>query len=107
MTKTNEIALLDTAIKSFGPHSYLGPWLADIRHGLVADITNDLTPHAPLPNAARAEALAMLTEATAEATRIRTEATAWATAEKARAREAADRIRQDARASLQRIVGQF
>jgi len=42
MTKQQEIELLDKTIAAFGPQSYLGPWLAENRGAIVADITADL-----------------------------------------------------------------
>jgi hypothetical protein len=47
MTKQQEITALDAFIAKLGPNSYLGPWMADHRESIVADIHSDL-PVAPL-----------------------------------------------------------
>jgi hypothetical protein len=47
MTKQQEITALDAFIAKLGPNSYLGPWMADQRESIVADIHSDL-PVAPL-----------------------------------------------------------
>ena len=44
MTKDAEIALLDSVIKAFGVHSYIGPWLAHNRERIVSNIRNDFPP---------------------------------------------------------------
>ena len=44
MTKQEEIAWLDHAIATLGPHTYLGSTLADQRESIIADIRNDIGP---------------------------------------------------------------
>lgn len=75
MTKTNEIALLDKTIATFGTDSYLGPWLKEHRDTLVAQISNDWPAEAPMPSVARREAEQILADARETAQRIRDEAT--------------------------------
>jgi len=85
MTKPTELELLDRTIAAFGPNSYLGPWLAEVRDELRQTILADLTPRPRLPREAYAEAVRTMTEANAAADEIR-----------ARAIEAAATIRQTA-----------
>jgi len=63
MTKTNEVAALDRFIAELGPHSYLGPWLADQRDAIVRDIACDILPSPLLPSSAYRKADAILADA--------------------------------------------
>jgi hypothetical protein len=74
MTKAQEIAALDRFIAQLGPHSYLGPWLADNRVGIVADIQSDCSVDVVLPGRARHEARGIIESAKQDADRIRREA---------------------------------
>jgi cell division septum initiation protein DivIVA len=107
MTKATEIALLDATIAKFGENSYLGPWLKEVRHDLVADIQNDLTPNADLPSKAYAKAREI--EETAKAFAKREVEQARAEAEKiiAKAREEADGVRRHAKYVLQEAAGRL
>lgn len=104
MTKDSEIALLDRTIATFGPSSYLGPWLSEYRAVLVADIRNDITPSAPLPSVARAEASLVLETARAEASAIRTAATRTAAAELETARAECRELRENVRTAVSRFL---
>jgi hypothetical protein len=104
MTKTREIEMLDSMIATFGPASYLGPWLADNRLSLEADIRNDVTPDAVLPREARDIAAALIVDAKAEAGRIRAEATAFATETRARAMADLADLKANARRALVRLA---
>jgi len=44
ISKENEIAILDEAISKLGTHSYLGPWLKEVRAELQHCITSDYFP---------------------------------------------------------------
>lgn len=44
MTKQQEIDILENAIKQLGPDSYLGPWLAQIKHSLADLVKTDIFP---------------------------------------------------------------
>lgn len=70
MNKTAEINYLHRVIQNFGPNSYLGPWLAENRASIIADITNDVTPTAPMPAEARAIGSDIIVAAQNEAARI-------------------------------------
>jgi|SRR5215831_7212963 len=73
MTKRQELELLADTIARFGPDSYIGPWLAEYRIELEAGIVADLEPRAPLPEAARREAAAILEAARTEQNRLQAE----------------------------------
>ena len=107
MTKAAEIKLLDDTIKRFGPHSYLGPWLAEIRDELVADINNDLTPTAMLPRAARQYAAGFMETTKAEAQKLRDAADAYAKGEREKAYKDAADIRRAARLELERLAAKL
>lgn len=51
MTKQNEIDILSAAIKQLGPDSYLGPWLAQIKAGIVDLVKNNIFPDITLNDA--------------------------------------------------------
>ena len=70
MTKHDEIQQLDATIATFGPDSYIGPWLSEHRDRIVADIGNDHTPEALMPAEARREAARIVAEARTEAETI-------------------------------------
>lgn len=44
MTKTQEIARLDSLIKTLGSDSYLGPWLLSVKGNVELMIKSDLFP---------------------------------------------------------------
>jgi hypothetical protein len=44
MTKSQELAVIDAAIKQLGTDSYLGPWLQSIRPELESTIRSDFMP---------------------------------------------------------------
>lgn len=48
MTKDEELAVLDSAIHTLGPDSYIGPWLERVRASVEMDIRSDLPPCADL-----------------------------------------------------------
>lgn len=54
MNKQAELTILDAAIKKLGSDSYLGPWLANIRHEVERDITSDYFPAITLADAIKA-----------------------------------------------------
>jgi hypothetical protein len=66
MTKQRELEILDQAIASLGPDSYLGPWLSGARLDIATDIGNDFTIGADFPRQARKEAQRILADATHE-----------------------------------------
>jgi hypothetical protein len=70
VTKTNEVAALDRFIAELGPHSYLGPWLADQRDAIVADIAKDWPVTPLLPSAAYRKANQIIADAHVSATVI-------------------------------------
>lgn len=51
MTKQQELSILDTAIKSLGPDSYLGPWLQQVRGSVEQAIRSDYIPDITLEHA--------------------------------------------------------
>jgi len=104
MTKAHEIEMLDSAIRTFGVNSYLGPWLADNRDAIVADIQSDLAVEPMLPGAARAEAVTILAAARAEAARLRQEADEYAARVKRVAHEDMARYKMDAKRALLRAA---
>lgn len=53
MTKQQEIDILSAAIKQLGPDSYLGPWLSQIKVGIVDLVKNDIFPDITLNDAIR------------------------------------------------------
>ena len=73
MTKANELELLDKTIAAFGQDSYIGPWLAEIKDSLVADIRNDFAVSAPMPSEARKTASDVLASLKAEVEKTRAE----------------------------------
>lgn len=107
MTKAQEIALLDKTIAAFGPHSYLGPWLAENRASIIADINNDFQPMCLMPGAARAEAAKLLADAKADADKLKADALQYAEGARVGAREQVERYRADARRAIERIAGQL
>jgi len=70
MTKAQELAALDRFIAQLGPHSYLGPWLADNRLDIERDITSDCAIDLQLPGAARHTARGIIESAREERERI-------------------------------------
>jgi len=44
MSKDEELAVIDAAIKKIGSNSYLGPWLRDIRPELERTLRCDIEP---------------------------------------------------------------
>lgn len=53
MTKQQEVDILSAAIKQLGPDSYLGPWLSQIKAGIVDLVKNDIFPDITLNDAIR------------------------------------------------------
>lgn len=104
MTKTEEIALLDKTIKAFGPYSYLGPWLTEVRGALVACIQNDLPPDALLPTAAREQGRLIVAHAETDAGSIRKAAETYATSVREQAQKDADQTRCYLRGQLDRTL---
>ena len=51
ISKENEIAILDEAISKLGTHSYLGPWLKEVRAELQQCITSDFFPQISIKHA--------------------------------------------------------
>lgn len=70
MTKDLEVAALDAFIAKLGPHTYLGPWLADQRDAIVRDIVNDILPTPLLPSTAHRVAAQIVADAKEAATVI-------------------------------------
>jgi hypothetical protein len=66
MTKATEIATLKGFTERLPHDSYLRPWLESILPEVEADIRNDF-PVSPSPQAGRAEAARIITEARTEA----------------------------------------
>lgn len=104
MTKSQEIELLDKTIKAFGTDSYLGPWLAESRAAIAADISNDVCINVPMPAAARRVAEDLLTAARAEADRIVADAKAQAALELKRLQETLDGHRMSIRRQLEGLL---
>jgi hypothetical protein len=102
MTKTAEIAALDRFIARLGPHSYLGPWLADNRDAIVADIQNDLPVNILLPGAARQQARDILGEARQEVARVIGETRASTDALRAQTQRQCDQQRQSVADAIRR-----
>jgi cell division septum initiation protein DivIVA len=69
ITKAQELAILDDAIQAFGPHSYLGPWLASVRAEVESSLRADYLPEL-LPSQALATARAILATAEQQAAAI-------------------------------------
>jgi len=67
MNKTDEVAALDAFIAKLGPHTYLGPWLADQRDAIVRDIATDILPSPMLPSTAYRRAAQIVADATVAA----------------------------------------
>lgn len=90
MTKEQEINKLALMIDSFGPDSYIGPWLRDNFEKIVADIRNDFpVANIKMPMEANREAHFILTEAQLKAQEIIN-----------KARKTADEIRQNTEKKL-------
>jgi hypothetical protein len=70
MTKDLEVAALDAFIAKLGPHTYLGPWLADQRDAIVRDIATDILPSPMLPSTAHRVAAQIVADAKEAATVI-------------------------------------
>lgn len=93
MTKTAEIALLDSTIASFGTDSYIGPWLAEYREQIISDMKSDFSIAAPMPRKAQEISAKVLLDAGNEAEAI-----------VARAKAEAEKIREDAIADRARLA---
>ncbi len=104
MTKAAEIAVIDDAIKKLGHHSYLGPWLTEIRAELVADLTSDFTPDPMMPSKARAWALGFMEETKKEAAKVREAADAYAKGSAEKAHTYAADVRREAKLLLTRLA---
>jgi cell division septum initiation protein DivIVA len=68
-TKTEEIAILQTAVTQLGRHSYCGPWLESQLPVIASEISSDLTVTADF-RAARRESEALIEAAKANAAEI-------------------------------------
>lgn len=77
MTKQQEIDILSAAIKQLGPDSYLGPWLAQIKAGVIDLVKNDIFPDIT-PNDAIETGNRLIARATCDAIGIIADATAKA-----------------------------
>lgn len=86
-TKTEELAAVRALAEQLGPHSYLGPWLADALPWLAEQLRSDFTPQraqtmteeaARLRADACTDAIAIRHQAHEDARRIREEAETWA-----------------------------
>ena len=73
MTKQQEIDILSATIAQLGPHSYLGPWLAQIKEELAWSLRVDILPRLSLKDAA-ADAARVIQDATTAAEQITTKA---------------------------------
>jgi len=104
MFKADEVGLLDKTIKAFGPHSYIGPWLADYRLEIVRAIGDDVPIAVPMPNEAKREALDILALARGEAKKLVDEARATATRELEAAYTKVSETRRRAAAELERLA---
>jgi cell division septum initiation protein DivIVA len=69
MTKAQELAVLDKAIAELGQASYLGPWLASVRHDVERSIRGDIGP-ALLPSEATVAAHEIIGAARVDAVTI-------------------------------------
>jgi hypothetical protein len=107
MMKADEIKLLDKMIREFGPNSYLGPWLADARLQIEADIKSDVCIEVKMPNAARLEAHSILEDARQEAAKIREAAEAFATERRNGVAKHVDEVRLAARRELERLAAKL
>jgi cell division septum initiation protein DivIVA len=94
MTKQQEIAALDRFIAQLGTASYLGPWLADNREAIVADIKNDLSVSPLLPGAAHKVSAQLLADARTQSTALVEAAREQADALRAQAQRQCDQQRQ-------------
>lgn len=61
MTKLQELAVLDTAIRTLGTDSYLGPWLTQVRSEVESAIRSDYFPEITLAGSREAVAHALAT----------------------------------------------
>jgi cell division septum initiation protein DivIVA len=107
MTKQDEIKLLAKVIGQFGRDSYIGPWLADNRFQIEADIKSDICINVKMPNAARLEAESILTEAREQAGKLIADANAAALALISGAKNRVDDINGQAREALHRLAGRI
>jgi hypothetical protein len=94
MTKDLEVAALDAFIAKLGPHTYLGPWLADQRDAIVRDIATDILPSPMLPSTAYRKAAQIVADAREAAKVITDVATAQASDLRAKTQKACDEQRQ-------------
>ncbi len=62
MTKTNELEILDKAIRTLGTDSYLGPWLSQVRAEVESNIRSDFFPLITIADA-QAEAARIISRA--------------------------------------------
>lgn len=99
MTKDQELAVLDRAIAELGRNSYLGPWLAEVRHEVERDVRNDFQPSATLAQA-RKGGEAIRERAQVAAKQILEQATREAKAKDDEARSWAERVREHARRAI-------
>ncbi len=107
MTKAIEIGIIDDAIKKLGPHSYLGPWLTEIRAELVSEMASDHPPNPMMPSKARSWALGFMETTKAEATKTREAADAYAAKVRSDAHETAKMIRLEARRALESLAARL
>lgn len=107
MTKTQELAALDTFIKTVGPHSYLGPWLTEYRGQIELAIQSDALVGVPMPHDAYREAAQILADAKAEAADIKQKATDWAAGYTNGAKEQVESYRRRARRELEKLAGEI
>ena len=100
MTKATEIANLKGFTARLPHDSCLRPWLESILPEVEADIRNDF-PVSPSPQAGRALAEKILTEARTQATELVTNAQAEAKTIRDRARTDAKNVRDNLRYKIQ------
>lgn len=94
ITKSEELAVLDKAIKQLGPDSYLGPWLLQVRGELEQTIRSDYFPAITLA-AAQDHVKIVLENARNDARAVVSQA-----------KQEAAKINQDARQTHDRLAGQ-
>lgn len=107
MTKAIEIGIIDDAIKKLGPHSYLGPWLTEIRAELVSEMASDHPPNPMMPSKARSWALGFMETTKADATKTREAADAYAADIRAKAYKDAADIKRSAKLELERLAARL
>ena len=106
-TKAEELKVLDVAIATLGPNSYLAPWLEQVKAEVARDLTSDFIPVYTLAEA-RQQADAVVADARRYADQIVKDAEAKFAQARSQAYTAVVAARRDvekASKDLERIAG--